>query len=237
MLFQRPGMAQYKLKKMEPKNKILIVDDDADLRENLVEILKGEFYVTTTASTAKEAIEIMKQRQFDVVLLDFMMPELSGLDALYDLKRTNPKAKVIMITAYATIDNAVNAIKRGASEFITKPFKIEDLLMLIKQVIEEARFEDGIKKLKMEETLSSLSNAIRRKILRLLNSHDTMRLMEITREVEIDDHTKVLFHLKSLKESKLVSQNSEKSYHLTNEGRKILECLKLLNKYLTDATS
>ena len=222
---------------METKNKILIVDDDADLRENLVEILKGESYVTTTASRAKEAIEIMKQRQFDVILLDFMMPELSGLDALYDLKRTNPKAKVIMITAYATIDIEVNAIKRGANEFITKPFKIEDLLVLIKQVIEEARFEDGIKKLKMEETLSSLSNSIRRKILRLLGSHDTMRLMEITREVEIEDHTKVLFHLKSLKESKFVFQNNEKSYHLTNEGRKILECLKLLNKYLTDATS
>ena len=54
---------------METKNKILIVDDDADLRENLVEILKGESYVTTTASRAKEAIEIMKQRQFDVKLI------------------------------------------------------------------------------------------------------------------------------------------------------------------------
>ena len=217
--------------------KILIVDDDSEVRENLVEILENESYFTTTAATAKEAIKILKQDQFDVILLDFMMPELSGIDALYELKRTSPKAKVIMITAYATIDNAVNAIKRGASDFITKPFKIEDLLMLIKQVIEEARFEDGIKKLEMEETLSSLSNSIRRKILRLLGSHDTMRLMEITREVEIEDHTKVLFHLKSLREAKLISQNDEKSYYLTSEGGKILECLKLLNKYLADATS
>lgn len=222
---------------MEPKNKILIVDDDADLRENLVEILEGESYATTTAKAAKEAIEIMKQSQFDVILLDFMMPGLSGLDALYDLKQTNPKAKVIMLTAYATIDTEAKAIKRGASEFITKPFKIVNLLMLIKQVIEEARFEDGVKKLKIEETLGSLSNAIRRKILQLLNSHDTMRLMEITREVEIEDHAKVSFHLKSLKESRLVSQNSEKSYYLTSEGRETLEYLKLLNKCLSDTTS
>lgn len=215
--------------------KILIVDDDDDLRENLVEILKSETYITTAASTATEAIKIQKKSYFDVILLDYMMPEVSGLDALCELKSTNPKTKVIMITAYGTIDIAVDAIKRGASEFITKPFKIESLLALIEQVIEEPKFEDGIKKLKMEETLSSLSNAIRRKILHLLDAHDTMRLMEIAREVEIEDHTRVLLHLNFLRESKLISQNQEKSYHLTTEGQKALNSLLLLNKHLSDS--
>ena len=215
--------------------KILIVDDDDDLRENLVEILKSETYITTAASTATEAIKIQKKSYFDVILLDYMMPEVSGLDALCELKSTNPKTKVIMITAYGTIDIAVDAIKRGASEFITKPFKIESLLALIEQVIEEPKFEDGIKKLKMEETLSSLSNAIQRKILHLLDAHDTMRLMEIAREVEIEDHTRVLLHLNFLRESKLISQNQEKSYHLTTEGQKALNSLLLLNKHLSDS--
>jgi DNA-binding response OmpR family regulator len=213
---------------------ILIVDDDQDLRENLVEILTSESYITTTARTAKEAFEHLKSKAFDVILLDFMMPELSGLDALFEIKRLDPKAKVIMITAYATIDNAVNAIKRGATEFITKPFKIEELLMLIKQVLEEARFEYGVKKLEMEDTLSTLANPIRRKIIKALESRKDMRLMSITRELEIEDHTKVLFHLKSLKESGIISQNEEKSYYLTSEGKKIVECLILLNKYLLD---
>ncbi len=220
--------------KNHSQRQILVVDDDLDLRENLVEILNAEGYGVQATENASEALEKLRQTDFEVVILDFMMPGMNGIEALYEMKKIAPKAKVIMITAFATIENAVNAIKRGASEFITKPFKIEELLILIKQVLEELRFEDGVKKLEMEDTLSSLSNSIRRQIIRILHSNKEMRLMQIVRELEVKDHTKVIFHLKTLRESKIIDQTAEKSYILTQEGQKIMECLILLEKYFAD---
>ncbi len=215
-------------------NKIMIVDDDAEFRENLVEILKNAGYDPETAASAKEAMEKATAVPFDIILLDFMMPELNGLDALTELRRINPRTKLVMITAFASIDNAVNAIKKGASEYIAKPFKIEELLMTIKQLLEESKFEDGIMKLEMEDALSSLANSIRRTIIRLLHARNSMRLMEITRELNIQDHTKVIFHLKSLRESGIIDQNEEKAYILTPEGDKMLECLNILDNYLAN---
>lgn len=213
--------------------KILIVDDDAELRANLTEILKGAGYATDETSSGAEALNKIHAKDFDIVLLDLMMPGMSGMEVLTEIKKSRPKIKAIMITAFATVNNAVDAIKKGASEYISKPFKIEELLTIISRVIEEARFENGIRKLELENTLSSLSNTIRRNILYLLHAKHEMRLMEMTRELEIEDHTKVVFHLKLLKESGIIKQNSEKSYSLTKEGEKMIDLLKLLGNFLT----
>jgi len=217
-------------------HKIMIIDDDAELRENLVEILTTEGYQTETAATVDQAVEKLKTCDFQIILLDFMMPGMDGIEGLSLIKRVNPMAKIIMITAFATIDNAVHAIKKGANDFVTKPFQISELLMLIKQLIEEFRFEAGMKKLALEETLASLSNAIRRNIIKLLHINGGMRLMQITRDIEISDHTKVVFHLKSLREAGIIQQTEDKTYLLTREGAKLLECLSLLEKYLQDPT-
>ncbi|MCP4295438.1 MAG: response regulator [Proteobacteria bacterium] len=216
-------------------SEILIVDDDPEIRENLEEILQGADYRTSSVATAQDGINRAISIKYDLILLDFMMPGMNGIEALSEFKRVSPKSKVIMITAFATIENAVEAIKKGASEYISKPFKIPDLLMLIKQVLEELRFEYGIKKLEMEETLSSLSNSIRREIIRMIWEHKKMRMMGITRELGIEDHTKVLFHLKTLKESGLLQQDDNKAYQLTKEGEKIKECLTILDNFLSDA--
>ncbi len=212
--------------------KMLIVDDDAELRKNLAEILKADGYVTDDASTAGEAIEKARNDAFDVVLLDFMMPKMNGINALLELKKIQPKAKIIMITAFATVESAVDAIKKGASDYLSKPFKIDELLTTVRRVLEEARFEDGMKKLDFDNTLSSLASPIRRNILKLLFARDHMRLMEITRELGIEDHTKVVFHLKILKESGIIEQDMEKSYSLTREGMKTMDCLKTLENFL-----
>ncbi len=213
---------------------ILIVDDDDEVRENLEEILNDERYSTWTAISAKDALEQAKKRKFEIILLDYMMPDQTGIDVLSDLKRANPKSKIIMITAFATIENAVNAIKKGASEYISKPFKIDQLLVLIRQVLEEIRFEKRIEKTQMEETLSSLSNSIRRETMRMFRTRKTLRLMEITRELKIEDHTKVVFHLKSLKQSGILDQNEEKLYQLTLEGKNILKCLDLMENFMAE---
>jgi FixJ family two-component response regulator len=138
-----------------------------------------------------------------------------------------------MITGFATIDNAVQAIKKGASDYITKPFKIEDLDDTIKRTLEEAKFDKEIKRLDLDYTLSSLSSSLRRKIIKLLYQTKGMHLMELTRALDIEDHTKVAFHLKMLKESGIIKKDKEKTYSLTKEGEKTLSCLKILEDHLS----
>jgi len=213
--------------------KVLIVDDDAELRENLSEILKGAEYDTDMASSGSEALGKITAGDFDVVLLDLMMPGISGMDVLNEIRKIKPKTKIIMITAFATIENAVNAIKKGASDYISKPFKIDELITTVRRVLEEAKFESSLKKLDLEYTLNSLSNSIRRNILQALHSKKVMRLMEITRELDIEDHTKVVFHLKMLKEAGIIEQDKEKAYFISKEGKKIIELLKIIETHLS----
>ncbi|MBT3178067.1 MAG: response regulator [Desulfobacula sp.] len=215
-------------------SKILIVDDDKEYRENLKEILDNAGYPNDMAGSAKQAMQKLGDQQFDVVLLDFMMPGIDGINALGEFKKISPNSKIIMITAFASIENAVIAIKKGASEYISKPFKIEALLLMIKQVIEELRFEGNIKKLKLEGTLSSLSNSIRREIIRLFQTSKKIRLMETARKLDIEDHTKLIFHLKTLRAAKILRQDMKHAYMLTKEGKKVLECLNILDNYLSD---
>lgn len=213
--------------------KILIVDDDAEFRGSLSEVLRGVGYQADEAASGPEAIKKAASPDIDIVLLDLMMPGMSGLETLMEIRRVNSKVRVVMVTAFATIGNAVEAIKRGASDYISKPFKVEVLLTMLKRVLEEARFEEGVKQLDLDTTVGSLSNSIRRSIIRLLQKRGTMRLMELTRELDIEDHTKVVFHLKMLKEAGVVEQNEKKAYAITMEGKKTVECLGILEKYLS----
>ncbi len=212
--------------------KILIVDDDAEFRSHLHDVLNAEGYQTDGAASAKEALAKNSTHDFDVVLLDFMMPRMSGLDALLEIRKQRPKTKVIMVTAFATIENAVDAVRKGASDYISKPFKIQELLTTIRRVLEEAKFEEGIKNPDFDQALSSIASPIRRKILKLLSTRDRMRLMELTRALEIEDHTKVIFHLKMLREAGIIEQDDEKSYSLTKEGHRTLACLRTIEKML-----
>jgi DNA-binding NtrC family response regulator len=214
--------------------KILIVDDDEDLRTKMSKFLGGAGYETQMVSSGREAVEKASDEDFDVVLLDLIMPKMSGSDVLIELKRVSPRSKVIMITAFATIDNAVDAIKRGASDYVTKPFKIDDLLMRVKRVLEETRVDSSSIKGNFDSIMSSLSNSIRRTIIHLISRRKTMRLMELSRELEITDHTKVLFHLKILKEAGILEQGTDKTYSLAHEGDKAFECLKIIEKYFRE---
>jgi len=213
--------------------KILIVDDDREFRDHLIEVLKEEGYQIESASSAKEAYALLSAVEFDIVLLDYLMPKQSGVDAISEIKRLRPKVKVIMVTAFASIEHAIDAIKRGATDYISKPFKIDNLLLTLRRVLEEAKFDEGMKKMDLDQTLSTLASPIRRNILKLLRDREETRLMEITRELGIEDHTKVVFHLKMLKEAGIIDQGKGKAYFLSKEGMRMIECLKTLEQYLT----
>ena len=213
--------------------KILIVDDERAVRATLSKILKAKGYRTDEASSGKEAIEKATSDDFDIVLLDLMMPTINGMDVLIELRKSKPKIKEIMMTGFATVDNAVEAIKNGASDYISKPFNADELDATIRRCLEEARFDRSIKKLDLDFALSSLSNPIRRKIIKLLYQNKNMQLMELTRALDIEDHTKVVFHLKMLKDSDLIRQDKKRTYSLTEEGEKTLNCLNILEGHLS----
>ncbi|KJR42848.1 response regulator receiver protein [Candidatus Magnetoovum chiemensis] len=214
------------------KKKILVVDDDIELCATIKEVLDRAGYHTESAHSAIEAIAKVKTNTFDIVLLDLIMPGIKGIDALIDIKRALPLVKIIMITAFATIDNAIEAIKKGAVEYISKPFKTNELLTTINRVIEESRFERSLTTMDIDFTLSSLSNYIRRNIIRILHSNNTMKFMDLVRELGIDDHRKAAFHLKVLKDANLIEQDRDKLYKLTNDGSVAFNSLKIFENYL-----
>lgn len=213
--------------------KILVVDDDKDMRDNIVEILAADGFEMTAAENGEEALELAKGTSFDLVLLDLLMPGISGMEVLPLLKRECPATQVIMVTAFSTIDNAVEAMRKGADDYITKPFKINELRMTVKKCQEQAKFKSCKMLLDMDDTFSSLANSIRREILLLINREGKIRFMDICRSLEIEDHTKVNFHLKVLKDANLVQQDERKCYILSAAGSKVIDCLNTVVKGLT----
>ena len=117
--------------------RILVIDDEEIARKNLEHVLIKENYNVMTAKNGAEAFKILDEQEFEIVLTDIKMEGLDGFAVLEKVKAKYPNTKVIMITAYAAVDNAVEAIKRGAFHYIAKPFKIEEVKLAIKQAIQD----------------------------------------------------------------------------------------------------
>ncbi len=120
---------------MPLKKSILIVEDEAGPRESLRMILKP-FYEIHTASNGEEAIQTIQTQAVDVVTLDLNMPGMRGIDVLKELKKLKPEVEVIIITALATLPNAHKAIQYGASDFLSKPFHVSEVIAVIKKSID-----------------------------------------------------------------------------------------------------
>lgn len=103
---------------------ILVVDDESDVCEMLVSILYEEGYVTDIANNGKDAVKRVKDGGVDFVLLDIMMPEMGGIETLRQIKAVRHDIPVVMITAYATLKTAQEAMRLGACDYITKPFNL-----------------------------------------------------------------------------------------------------------------
>lgn len=213
---------------------IYVIDDDQDLRKSIVEILEGNDFKVSSFESAESALKNVKIIPPSLAIVDNMMPGMGGMAFIPMLKQQCPHVKIIMITAFSTVDNAVAAMKSGADDYLAKPFKRDELLVAVRRILEELRFEQQLAGPGLDEALTCLSNQIRRNILSALSSKDEMRFMDITRHLQISDHTKVNFHLKNLKTHNLVSQNRGKSYSLTPQGEKMLDSLSLFSKKISD---
>jgi DNA-binding response OmpR family regulator len=212
---------------------IMVIDDDHDLRESIVEILEDNDFSVIGCKTAEQALQEIKQQAPSLIIVDNMMPGMGGMAFLPLVKNDYPNIKIIMITAFSTVDNAVSAMKSGADDYLAKPFKRDDLLVAIRLNLEALKFEQQLSESGLDETLACLSNLIRRQILVALSRKKEMRFMDITRKLGVSDHTKVNFHLKNLKTNNLISQDGKKIYRLTPHGTKMLEYLHLLSKRIS----
>jgi DNA-binding NtrC family response regulator len=123
------------------KNRILIVDDDHAMRLALAESLESCGYDISAAENGSEALNLFSKRKFDLVVTDMKMPEMSGIEVLQGVKKLSPDVPVILITAYGTVNTAVEAMKEGAAEFIMKPFSLDDLEAIVKNVLNTSKTE------------------------------------------------------------------------------------------------
>jgi DNA-binding NtrC family response regulator len=121
---------------MRKKPRILVVDDEWAMQEALRDWLKEDGYEVGLASSGEEAMVQAKQKNWEVILLDLKMPGMDGLEALKRLKEVNPEAEILMMTAYATVDTAVQAMKEGAFDYLVKPFDPDEVEMQIKKIIQ-----------------------------------------------------------------------------------------------------
>jgi len=131
--------------------KILIVDDDDVLRSELSEWLTREGYEVESVDSGKAALEMVKKRDFELILTDLKMPGMDGIDVLEAVKKLKPQGHVVMITAFGTIDTAVKAMKIGADDYICKPFEMEQLQYAIENVAKIIDYEKRIKKVDITE--------------------------------------------------------------------------------------
>jgi DNA-binding NtrC family response regulator len=124
-----------------PKGKVLVVDDELDIRESLELLLSSEGYSVDQAQNAAEGLQKMEISGYDLVLLDLMMPDRSGMDVLHDVRERDRETPIFMITAYGSVEAAVNALKLGANDYFSKPWDNEKLLIEIDRMIVRRRLE------------------------------------------------------------------------------------------------
>ncbi len=132
------------------KGRILIIDDEADIRDSLETLLTLERYTVSTAATGTEGIEAAARSPNDLVLLDLMLPDLSGLEVLEQIRKNDKSLPVVMLTAYGSVETAVQAIRAGANNFLTKPWNNEKLLLEIHQTLIRRRLEEENARLRGE---------------------------------------------------------------------------------------
>ena len=119
----------------EPRARILVIDDESEIRESLELLLTSEHYAVDLAPNATEGERRLASRRYDLVLLDLMMPDKSGMDVLRDFRLIDNETPVFMITAYGSVEGAVQAVKLGANDFFPKPWDNEKLLIEIDRMI------------------------------------------------------------------------------------------------------
>jgi len=132
---------------MKPIYRILIVDDEENVRLMLHTAFSLSGHETLVAANGTDAVQLFRENQPDVVLMDIRMPELNGLDALLKMQAINPKIPVVLMTAYAAVETAVEALRNGAFDYVIKPFDLDELNLVIERALQLQSMKEQIREL------------------------------------------------------------------------------------------
>jgi two-component system response regulator HydG len=124
---------------VEPETRLLIVDDGREMADTLADGLRDRGYGVVTASSGREALVVLEREHVDALVTDLRMPDLDGLGLLAASRRLAPNRPVIVMTAYGAIDTAIESIRQGAYHYLTKPFKLDELVIYLERALEEGR--------------------------------------------------------------------------------------------------
>ncbi len=127
--------------------RVLVVDGEKVMRDLLYDFLDDQGYKVLCAADGEEALKLYSQEHIDIVLLDLMMRPMDGMEILSAIITANPEASVIMITGYPSVESATEAIKKGAKDYITKPFNLDELELKLERVILERSLKGKLKKI------------------------------------------------------------------------------------------
>ncbi len=126
---------------MSTTPKILVVDDEPLMCDSLKQLLSGQGYEVHTATSGKEAQDILSKRQFDLALLDMIMPDTDGHQLMDHVNSLDADTLVIFVTGHASVDSAIGALKRGAYDYIQKPFEYDEMTNTIKNALNQKRLK------------------------------------------------------------------------------------------------
>ena len=149
--------------------KILIVDDEKVTMKNLEHVMKKEGYEVVGTESGKNALKLLDESQFDVVLTDSKMEEVDGLQILKRCRELYPDTEVIMITGYATLESAIYAMKQGAFYYIAKPFKLDEVRKVVKEAVEKVRLKK--ENIALLDAKSSLERAVEEAVEKINEKH------------------------------------------------------------------
>ncbi|MGC8659754.1 MAG: sigma-54-dependent transcriptional regulator [Desulfomonilaceae bacterium] len=132
------------------RGRILVIDDEKNIRHLFKNELSSEGYTVVTAKSGEEGLSIIADQNFEIIFLDIRLPKMSGIDVLRSLKLKSSQSEIIMITGYGDIGTAVESMKLGARDYITKPFKLVEILALVEQILDENRINKDLFSQQME---------------------------------------------------------------------------------------
>src|SRR3977135_2418334 len=127
---------------------VLVIDDEEIMREILETLLTREGYDVRLAASGAEGLELARALPFDAAIVDIMMPGLDGIATLDELRRIDEDLNVIIITAYASVESAISAMKAGAFDYVTKPFKNDEVIVVVRNAMERRRLVSENRKLR-----------------------------------------------------------------------------------------
>ncbi len=134
------------------KPRVLVVDDEKFIRDILADFLGMEGYVVRTAEDGASAVQELSRAQYDMVISDLKMPKMGGLDLLQEVARVHPDTLTVIMTGFGTVETAIDAMKRGAYDYILKPFKVEEIVHIVQRGLEKRRL--AAENLRLREALS-----------------------------------------------------------------------------------